>query len=234
MKPKMTYIMPSIRDTFFKSAYKSVLNQTVKDIELIVVNNDPERDIKIEDSRVSIINADRLNYAKSINLVTKQAQSDIIAIAHDDDIQFRERTLIALDYHNQGYDIVYGGYIIIDYYGKPMAYKTPIPFDYERQKRQSGMVTYAFISYKKEGIPDLRENYDILSDYLWGLDCYNKGFTLKAVEMPFGYYRMWKSTSQSNKNLRFEEVLRMRKEFNDDTIKRGSWENENIVHNALA
>jgi glycosyltransferase involved in cell wall biosynthesis len=85
--------------TYFKEAVLSVLNQTYKDIELLIGFNDCEIIIpKIEDSRIRIFKYKEAGKGRTLNKLLKEAKGDYIAIQDDDDIWMLNKLEIQLPY----------------------------------------------------------------------------------------------------------------------------------------
>lgn len=81
------------RPQFLRQAIESVLEQTFRDFELIIVNDDPEGDdaekivLSYRDPRIVYIkNKKNIGGAKSLNKGLKIAKGDYIAILDDDDV----------------------------------------------------------------------------------------------------------------------------------------------------
>jgi glycosyltransferase involved in cell wall biosynthesis len=97
-KPIVSVIMPAYNTeiTIFGSI-KSILNQTYKNIELIIINdgssdNTLEVISKIKDERIKIINNEsNLGISKSLNLGILASNGDYIARMDSDDIAYSDR-----------------------------------------------------------------------------------------------------------------------------------------------
>lgn len=99
-KPLISVIMPAHNaQKYISGAIESVLNQTFKNFELIIIDDfstDKTLDIikafSKKDHRIKIVNNDkRLNIAASLNKGISKAQSNIIARMDTDDIAFSNR-----------------------------------------------------------------------------------------------------------------------------------------------
>jgi glycosyltransferase involved in cell wall biosynthesis len=97
-KPIVSVIMPAYNteNTIFESI-KSILNQTYKNIELIIINdgssdNTIEFISKIKDERIKIINNElNLGISKSLNIGILASNGDFIARMDSDDIAYSDR-----------------------------------------------------------------------------------------------------------------------------------------------
>lgn len=99
-KPLISVVMPAHNaQKYIKSAIESVLNQTFKQFELIIVNDcSTDKTLSMikyfskKDSRIKIISNDkRLDIARSLNKGIAVAESNIIARMDADDISFSNR-----------------------------------------------------------------------------------------------------------------------------------------------
>ena len=87
-----------------EAAVKSVLNQSFKDFEFIIVNDASTAKTaaslkKIKDQRVKIItNQTRLGLTRSLNLGLKKARSQYVARMDADDVSLPDRFKLQLDY----------------------------------------------------------------------------------------------------------------------------------------
>ncbi|MEZ2718663.1 glycosyltransferase family 2 protein [Niallia circulans] len=107
--PKVSVVMPvNNREPFICSAINSLLNQTFKDFELIIVDDgSTDNTVKLikqyNDNRIVLIqNKKRLGIANSRNIGYKNAKGEYIAISDSDDINLPnrlERQAAFLDSH---------------------------------------------------------------------------------------------------------------------------------------
>jgi len=98
LSPLVSVIMPvHNREAFIYESVSSILNQTVQDIELIIINDfctDGTMEIikSIIDDRIIIINNEQnLGISRSLNIGFRSAKGKFIARMDDDDISFPER-----------------------------------------------------------------------------------------------------------------------------------------------
>ena len=93
-QPKVSVVMPSLNVALYiRECIESVLNQTLKDIEIICVDagsTDGTLEILKEyadkDPRISIINSDRKSYGYQMNLGMDAAAGEYMGIVETDDI----------------------------------------------------------------------------------------------------------------------------------------------------
>lgn len=107
--PKVSVILPIYKEKkiWIQKAIDSILNQTFRDIELIVINDNPSSEInesiiedsKKKDARVkSITNSQNLGLPQSLNIGIEASSGSYIARMDADDIAHRERLGIQFAY----------------------------------------------------------------------------------------------------------------------------------------
>lgn len=130
--PKVSVILATYnRSALIGKAIESVLNQTYKDLELVVVNDastDNTKELVIQygqrDPRVVIINnGQNLGQVKSLNKGIAKACGKYIARIDDDDIWLTsdklEKQIGFLEAHPE-YVLVGGGIVVVNEHGKEM------------------------------------------------------------------------------------------------------------------
>lgn len=113
--PKREYLIKSV---------KSILNQTYSDFEFLIIDDNSTEEVnnilleeKINDKRIRIIrNIKNIGLTKSLNLGLLNAKGKYIARMDDDDISYRERLEVELDFlgKHKKYSAVFTGADIID------------------------------------------------------------------------------------------------------------------------
>ena len=100
------------RKEFLLETVKSILNQTVSDFELIVVDNFSDYDFFQE---MNILNDDRIRafqnnndgiIARNRNFGIKKARGEFIAFCDDDDYWAKDKLIIQLSHFNTDVDLV--------------------------------------------------------------------------------------------------------------------------------
>lgn len=114
--PKISVIMPVYNcDKFISQAVKSVLDQTFKDFELIIIDDgstDKTLSIigKIQDKRIKVFrNEKNLGIAKSLNEGLKLSRGKYIARADADDINMVDRFKIQINFLEKNIEFVLVG-----------------------------------------------------------------------------------------------------------------------------
>jgi glycosyltransferase involved in cell wall biosynthesis len=126
--PKISAIITTFnRAPFLKDAIKSVLSQTFKDFELLVLDNsssdDTEKIVKsFGDKRIKYIRHKPLNISQARNLGVKEAQGEYIGFLDDDDEWLPNKLKHQLFVFSKNKDpdlgMVYGGFVWINPSGK--------------------------------------------------------------------------------------------------------------------
>jgi len=104
-KPMISVILPVYKgERFLDETLKSILNQTFKNFELIIINDaSPDSSLKIiknyKDKRIKLINnIKNKGFSGSINTGLKKAKGKYAAICTQDDISHPKRLEIELSY----------------------------------------------------------------------------------------------------------------------------------------
>lgn len=112
----------------------SILNQTYRNFEFIIICDKPDRDEEIreiinrfDDSRIRLFyNSENIGLAMSMNKAASLAAYDIFARMDSDDIAEFDRFERELAFLNNGYDFVFSNYILIDENSKVLDQHMPI------------------------------------------------------------------------------------------------------------
>jgi len=219
MKPKVTFVLYTIRDRYIIETLKSIKGQTLKDWELFIYNNDSERKITWNDKRVTIINTDNLPVVNCILDCREKANSNIILECSDDDPNFAERAEICYNYIERGSDVFFASYLFVGPTGIPFKYYQSKKFnhDYHRFVRIGNSM--AFGAYRNDICPLQRNNFKYMIDYIFITDCIKKGLRLSYTSTPLGYRYVHNSqVSSENTDKRAEEIDKIRELYNDSLI----------------
>ncbi len=150
MQPKISFVMPTRdRDSLIGEAIQSIIEQSVQEWELIIVDDHSKPSDKTE-SIVAKFNDKRIRYYRlpdnfgqnipsARNFGNALAHSPIIAVCDSDDLYSPDRAAITLDaFEHHNCDVFYGRYhrwdeatnVIFENKDKPI-----IPFDLETLKK---------------------------------------------------------------------------------------------------
>ncbi|MBR1680398.1 glycosyltransferase [bacterium] len=94
IKPKISIIVPIYNvEKYLRECLDSLINQTLKDIEIICVNDGSTdssaqilEEYKLKDSRIKVISKPNSGYGHSMNVGIENASADYIGILESDDI----------------------------------------------------------------------------------------------------------------------------------------------------
>lgn len=151
-KPKISFVIPTYnRPQWIMEGIQSLQNQTVKEIEIIIVNADPtgmtgsmidwamRQDKRIKE--VQIEKSPGIGLCR--NLGNNVASAEIIAVADDDDLNTPDRAEKTLKFFEEhpDIDIVTGSYIRIGYNNDQQGVFNAEELDIDNFKK-SGLVNY--------------------------------------------------------------------------------------------
>lgn len=190
-------------ENYIRSSINSILEQTLHDLELIVVIDNPENEAAVtavnafasEDSRVKILcNENNLGLVRSLNKAISAAHGEILARMDADDISLPQRLEKQLAFlEREQFDIVGAVTQYIDENGMPVAgghtYKT------EEQLKQlfqfeNGLCHPTWMVRRKvyEELNGYRD-IDSCEDYDFLLRAMEKGYRLGMVDEVLLFYR---------------------------------------------
>ena len=122
-EPKISIIMPSLNvEPYIVECVDSVINQTLKDIEIIFVDAQSTdgtleilKDYESKDSRVKLLISDKKSYGHQMNLGIVNATGQYIGIVETDDYVSPEMFYELYNLSNNGeYDIVKSSFIYVN------------------------------------------------------------------------------------------------------------------------
>ena len=213
MKPKASFVIPAYNaESYLAQTILSCRNQSVRDIEIIVVNDGStdgtEELIKWHaehDARVKYA-AFAENHGRSAarNFGNALAQAPVILVLDSDDIALKNRvrdTLIAFQMKNP--DLVYGPFQIMDENDNILARQSAGPFNQEMAKEKlHNFICHSTMAYRK-GVT-LNVNYDEgefsklgLDDWKFQWDCVLKGYKFGVSSVPLSKYRIYQLPNQT-------------------------------------
>ena len=158
-QPLVSVVMPMYnQEKYIKKCIESVINQTLKDIEIIVVNagsTDSSPDVikkyAEKDKRIVFIDKPNTGYGNSVNIGMKHATGEYVGIVETDDFIAEDmfETLYNLS-ENGTVDVIKGNFY--DYYEHP--------------DREPDMIE----NNERRDMPDVKEKFTIRQypQILWG------------------------------------------------------------------
>ena len=217
-------------EKFLKESINSILNQTFKDWELIIINDkSTDNSLKIikkykkKDKRIVLINLKKnLGCPDSRNEGLKIAKGKYIAVLDGDDVSFPRRLEVEFNYleKNSHIFLVGSSTIYIDEDGKEIRRFRKFD-DYELlawRLPQSCSIVHPSIMFRNEGL--IYDNYfKGASDYKFYLDLLSKGKNLTNLPEFLTKYRLH-SNSMSISNKEIQSRL------NDEAIEQVDFKNK--------
>lgn len=113
--PKVTALITVFNEeTWISHAINSLLNQSLNDIEVLVINDGstdktPEILASFEDSRLRVLHKDRMGRAAALEYGVSVAQGEYIAILDADDEAYRDRLLVQANFLDSATDVAWVG-----------------------------------------------------------------------------------------------------------------------------
>ena len=216
MKPRASFVIPAFNaERWISKTIWSCRNQTIKQIEIIVVNDgstDGTADIinwhAQEDKRVIPVHLEaNVGRSGARNTGNDRASSDLLLVLDSDDMACRDRvkhTLAAI--HLKKADLVYGSFFAVDSMGNVERMIRCEQFDPARAKREKvNGICHSTVAYTKKLATDVR--YDTgdfsrlgLDDWKFQWDAHNKGYVFANVRPPLSYYRLTEDGVSATRN----------------------------------
>lgn len=180
--PRISFVCPTRnRIEWLPLCLQSLLNQTEKDIEIVIVNDASSDGTKeflddwaVKDARVVVIhNPETMGAGPSRNIGAERATSPIVAVCDDDDVYVETRAEETLKWFEKNPDseLVNFPYVSINYFEDPVTAYRGGPFDHEEFKK-TGTVSYfsnPTVAYKKAAAAEIggypKEQKGITDDY---------------------------------------------------------------------
>ena len=172
-------------------AVQSILNQTYQDFEIIIINDDPDVNLKNYmrlDKRIMVYeNHGNRGQVFSINRGTKLAKGDYIAYQDADDFSIPQRLQLELREMEKGGEIVYSDCITIKG-GKYRYTKAPMANLETLKYRSVGVWSSVMLEAKfAKDTPYTWRGYG--NDRIWWIDALHKTNKVEYIPLPLYYYR---------------------------------------------
>lgn len=182
-------------ENLIQEAVNSILNQTEKNFELIIVNDNPNNITNVEllkkiesrDSRIKVIYNDvNIGLAGSLNNAVSMSDYDIIARMDADDFSYSNRLEEELKTLDLGYDFVFSRYEIIDEFGikkKESKYYTENEENLKKAISKKNIICHPTVMFRKSLFYEVGgytllpvvEDYDLWRKFLTKKDVKIKG-----------------------------------------------------------
>lgn len=204
-------------ERFIKEAIDSVLSQTCKNFEYIIVDNNSTdntpgilAEYARKDSRIRIINENNKGILYARNAGLSEAKGEWIAVLDADDVAFPCRLEKQLDFvkKDEGLVLVGGGCVIIDENGRGLKnyiYPSGHHSLLERLEEQSAFFPHSSAFYKRELVACLGGyRFSYAEDYDLWLRLSACG---KIASIPLPLIKLRRSTSSNSYNVSQDKYL---------------------------
>ena len=221
MIPKASFVIPVYNgEEFLSPAIKSCLGQSVKNVEVIVINDgSTDTTQKVidfwtgKDERVKNIKFD-VNKGRSIarNAGIEAAKSDFIFAMDADDLCLANRVseTIGCFKKNPTADIVYGGFHLIDVFGNPLGHVPVKPFSWnDLIKTKFTYIGHSTMAFKKSlGVyyTDGEYSKNAIDDWKFQVDAAKKGAKFVCVDKILSVYRVIQKQRDEKRILELKEA----------------------------
>ncbi|MDD4156759.1 MAG: glycosyltransferase family 2 protein [Candidatus Cloacimonetes bacterium] len=225
-------------ENFLVETIESILNQTFRDFEFIIINDcSTDNSLQIikeyskKDGRIILINNKiNLGLTKSLNIGIKKAKGKYIARIDGDDIALRERLKIQYDFLEKNMDIflVGSGAYNVDEKGKVITINKPLTEveDIEKKLLTQNCLYHPTIMFRNEGFM-YREKFTYTQDYDFYLNLLSNDKKISNIFEPLIKYRInpnaisWsKQSKQKYFELRANEFYHQRLKYGEDKYDR--------------
>ena len=209
-------------EEFLDESIQSILNQTFKDFEFIIINDastDSTLEIikkyQIKDKRIQlIINKKNIGLTKSLNKGLKISKGKYIARQDADDVSLPKRLEKQYEFLEKNKQIILCGtdYINIDDKGQKLP-KRRVIYDWKKIKKilpKDNPFVHSSIMFRNKGL-FYREKFELAQDYDLYLNLLTKGMkmiNLKRVLIKHRYNLETMSVYGAGKRLQLIKIIR--------------------------
>ena len=205
--PRASFVIPAYNaEAFLSQTIKSCQLQSVKEIEIIVVDNGSTdgteelcKWITEHDPRVKFVSSPiTKNRSAARNLGNALAQAPIIMVLDSDDIALKNRTRdTLLTFQMKNPDVIYGPFQIINENDEVIANQKAGKFNRDLAiERKQNFIGHSTMAYRKGVTQNVQ--YDEseysqlgLDDWKFQWDCIQKGYKFEVCSVPLSRYRIY-------------------------------------------
>jgi glycosyltransferase involved in cell wall biosynthesis len=216
--PKASFVIPVYNgQAYIAEAIESCLNQTVKAIEVVVVDDgstDSTASIlahyKAKDKRVEVVSfTENQGRSHARNVGVHAAKSDIILTLDADDIALPNRVDTTLRYFkkNPGVDLFYGRFHVIDEMGGVQGAIDADAFNWEKLKETKfTFICHSTMAFRKSVFEKVQyQNGEFASlgieDWRFQVDAHKEGFRFGSSRKALSQYRFIHKTRDEKRIL---------------------------------
>lgn len=206
---------------YFKECIDSILNQTLKDFEVLVIDNGSKEQFLKEyqricdDPRIHLHQIERIegmkNLSRAVNYGIKFAKFDLVARMDADDVMVHDRLEKQVRYLNDNEVDILGGQIC--YMGTNRIKSHPEVISLEYPLRDYWIMNHPTVAFKKQRIIDIggySEKPDYLAeDYELWTRALSKGLRVENLQEVLVYYRVTPTslTNHDKKNKNYSLLI---------------------------
>lgn len=204
---KISVIIPFYNEEkYIKQCLDSVINQTYKNLEIILINNNSTDETinivkNIKDSRIKILNCNRQGVSYARNQGIKKATGRYIAFIDADDFWIKDKLEKQIKFIKENnYKFIYSDYIYLKN-KKQKRVIVPKSLTYKQAIKNTTiftstvMIDTKYIKKKIIEMPPLKRGED--SATWWQI--LKTGITAYGMNEPLSYYRIKEKSLSSNK-----------------------------------
>lgn len=198
--PLVSVIVTSYnRENYLKKTISSILSQTFKDFELIVVDNYSSFDFwtlidSFEDSRIRAFqNANGGIIAINRNYAIERSKGRYVAFCDDDDLWHPEKLAVQIDYlSSRDHTVVGSDFNIIDQDDKfvKRVYKEKVKNRYELYRGNVVALSSVMCEMTDSVRFDESSNYLAIEDYKLWMELLHHGYDICNIPQPLMSYRV--------------------------------------------
>lgn len=198
-----------------RNAIESILNQTYRNIEFLIVLDNPENngifnilnEYREKDKRIKlIINTKNIGLAESLNVAIKYARGEYIARMDADDISVPNRIEKQVSFleENDYYHVVASDRFDIDENGNTLPARYKVPKDFKQLKRvlkYGNAIVHPTVVIRKDVLTAIGcyRNFQASQDYDLWLRIISNGYKIYIMDEKLLYYRI-RNNSISSKD----------------------------------
>lgn len=197
MKPKASYCISVSRPTFVDQTIESLLNQTLRDIEILISDRGDLTGKPIFnnycDPRIRKVQRKGDTATQSINELIDAAESDVILYLGDDDWDEPEKAQVVYEeLQKEECEIVLVGYNAVNFMGATFASVFQHHcYDLEKHIHLGQNYINMAGGFRKSKCPRYNESLDHISDYAWFLEANKMGCRVKSLRKILCNIRNW-------------------------------------------
>jgi glycosyltransferase involved in cell wall biosynthesis len=225
--PRASFVIPAHNaQKYLSEAIWSCRNQTVKELEIIVVNDGSDDGTQelvdwhaADDKRVRCISLPKnVGRSEARNIGNDAAKAPIIFVLDADDRACKQRVRDSLiTFQMKTPDVVYGPFFLVDGMGQLIQKVGAGPFNKALAvTKKMNFITHSTMAYRAGVSKNIR--YDTgeysrlgLDDWKWQWDAFLRGYKFEVVKTFLSYYRTHDDGTVANRDN--DAVMKLKDEY---------------------